>query len=119
MTGVLSWIDIVLGTLVGVPSLIKLTAGRGKPEMTKPGARGNAWSYLRTSLLVIIIGIIPVGEGAKDDAVKWIARLAIFVILCFTVTSWLRPRLRGKRTGRSTEAASNPGAEQPPSSDGT
>jgi hypothetical protein len=103
MSSITAWIDIALGVLIAVVYLLKLTSGRGKPEMTGPRARRNAWSLFCTGLLTIAVGMMVLGWAAKNDGIVWVARLAIFAIVGFILVLGLRSRGRGRPVGETAE----------------
>jgi hypothetical protein len=114
MIDIIAWIDIALGLLIGVVNLIKLAAGQAGPEMAERRVRRNAWLNLLASLLIIGVGVTGFGFAAKSDATEWVLRLATFAVVSFMLILWLRPRVRGKPTGETTEAAKSPGSQPPP-----
>lgn len=105
--------------LAAAPSVIKLTAGRARPQMAEPGARSEAWSDLRRSLTVVagglsmLLGILDSGAGAF----RWLAGAPVFAFLGWDLVSWLRSRMAGKPDGEAGEDAIRPDAsasgEQP------
>jgi cyanate permease len=103
MINIIAWIDIALGLLIGVVNLIKLTVDQAESEMARRRARRNAWLNLLASLLIIAVGMTGFGFSAKSDATEWVLRLATFAIVSFMLILWLRPRVRGKPTGETTE----------------
>jgi hypothetical protein len=105
---ILSWILIVLGVLIGTAGLIKLTPRRAKPEMAKPGARSDSWSYVRIGLIIIAVGVATLGEEAKNDTAELAGRWAAGALAGLTLGLLLRARMRGKRTGKTTEVLNRP-----------
>jgi hypothetical protein len=99
MPVVLAWIVLALTTLSMAQTLIKLTIGRAKPEMTEPGARSKAWSNFRWGLLLFNTGLAILAEESKNDAAEWVTRLATFALLSMMLAIWLRSR-RGKSADR-------------------
>lgn len=99
MINVIAWLGVGFGTLVGAFNVIQLTAGRARPELTEPGARSKVWSSLLTCLLVTACGGSLLGSEAKNDAIVWVARLAIFAVVGVMLVLWVRSRTRGKPAG--------------------
>ncbi len=92
MTSVWAWVDIALGVLIGTVYLIKLTAGRARPELAGEAARKDAWLLLGTGLLTIGIGVTTVGWAGQNNLIEWVARLAVYVIVALMIISEVRSR---------------------------
>ena len=116
---VLAWALVGVGMLVAVPSVIKLTAGRARPQMAEPGARRQARSDLRWSLAVVTGGLSTLLgiQDSRAGAYRWLAGAPVFAVLGWDLVSWLRSRMAGKPDGETGEDASGPDAsasgEQP------
>ena len=101
MPGVLAWVCLGAGSLLVIKSLIRLTVGRAKPEMTQPGARRWAFATMGSGLLTVSIGLLA---APRYGAAAWATRLAGFALLGFAAAWWLRSRLQARPTGEPPEA---------------
>jgi hypothetical protein len=90
MTGVLAVGCIAVGLLLAIQNLIRLTAGRAKPEMTEPGARHWALANMGSGLLTVAAGLALLPALSKHWAAERWARLAGLALLGFAVAWWLR-----------------------------
>jgi DivIVA domain-containing protein len=109
---VLAWALIGVGILGAAPSVIKLTTGRARPLMAKPGARSEAWSDLRRSLTAVAGGVaILLGSlDSRAGGFWWLAGAPVIALLGWDLVSWLRSRMARKPDGEAGEDISRPGA---------
>lgn len=98
---ILTWFIIAAGTYSFAWPLVRLTSGRDKPEMTKPGARSRAWRDLRFALLSIALGVSLLAHGWKHDAARWPVAIYACVLLIWESGSWFRSRMRRKSGGQT------------------
>lgn len=97
----LAWVDIALGTLIGIPSLIKLSAGGTRPRATEPGARSRPWLALGVSLILLLAGVSFLGAAAKNDAVQWAGLLGACAVVFWATALWLRARAGAKAAAQA------------------
>jgi hypothetical protein len=88
-----TWFVLASGAFCFALSLIGLTIGRAKPEMTELGARSQAWRDLRFSLIIVALGVFLFEDGWKHERARW--------LLCI-----LYPRSRSGISARSADQAS-------------
>jgi hypothetical protein len=102
---ILTWFIIAAGTYSFARPLVRLTSGRDKPEMTKPGARSRAWRDLRFSLVLIALGVSFLASGWKHGAARWPVGIYASVLLIWESGSWFRSRMRRKSGGQTAESS--------------
>lgn len=93
----------MLGTLGSALSLARLTIGRAKPGMTKPGARSEAWKWFRYSLVPVAGGSALLAFGSKADSTRWLAIIVTFAVVFWDLGLWLRSHRRRKSDGPTVE----------------
>jgi hypothetical protein len=104
MTDVLAWIDISVGSLIGLIISVKL-ATEFRRNGVEPIARRTAWSNIVICLLAVLVGVYFLASDAKNTTAEWVVRLAIFALVGLLLVQWFRSRqrnrvVRGPRPGR-------------------
>jgi hypothetical protein len=89
-----AWFVIAAGTFCFALPLVRLTVGRAKPEMTKLGARSQAWRDLRYSLILIAPGVFLLADGWKHGTDRWLLFIFMFPIAIWNIGSQHRSRTR-------------------------
>ena len=105
MPGVLAWVCLGAGSLLVIQSLIRLTIGRAKPDMTEPGGRRWAFATMGSGLLTVSIGLLG---APRYGAAEWATRLAGFGLMGFAAAWWFRSRLPARSTSEPPEAGQRP-----------
>lgn len=98
---------IVLGTSTGTRSVIALTLGRTKPEMSGPGARDSKWRLLGGSVMSCLLGIVFITDSLHSSTARWLLGIAATALLIWNVSSDLGSWHRSRRQ-RSAQQRCSP-----------
>jgi hypothetical protein len=94
---------IVLGTSTGARSVMALTFGRSRPEMSRPGARGHKWRLLGSSVINCVLGIVFVTNSLHDSTARWLLGSAGTGLLIWCVSSDVGTWHRARRQRKSAQ----------------
>jgi DivIVA domain-containing protein len=112
-----AWILIACGALLFLRLMVRLS--RGRSSLTKPGARREAWSELRTSFTIVAFGLWVLAELGRRFHAFWGPALnLVWLVLILwepvilQAASWIRTRRTGKPSGEigGAAAAGMPGS---------
>lgn len=96
----LGWFLIASAILIAVDSLVDLSFGRRKPELTEPGAWTRYWQSLFSAVCLVILGVSTVTHWEPSGAARWLQGTAAGALLIWTITSEAAARRRTRRPNR-------------------
>ena len=93
---------IILGIWEAARSVVALTLGRAKPEMSGPGARSTKWRLLGGSVMSCLLGIVFAAGLLHDSTARWLLGTTATALLIWYVSSDLGSWHRARRQRRTS-----------------
>jgi hypothetical protein len=96
---ILIWVAVVVVAAAAAGELVPLAAGRrnarrprgahARPVPTEPAERRQAWHRVRLMLLAVSTFGAVSANGYRDHTTRWLAGIALFLIVAAEFRSWL------------------------------